>query len=104
MLILEDLKAELANYRPQLKELRDVLAVDSATEKISELQMMVEQPGFWDDPSLPLAKNFFKDQAKKLRNLLDFFSEICYNIFVGVLVFIRRGVAKCLLSVIKIME
>ena len=49
MLILEDLKAELANYRPQLKELRDVLAVDSATEKISELQMMVEQPGFWDD-------------------------------------------------------
>jgi len=55
-------------------------------------------------PSLPLAKNFFKDQAKKLRNLLDFFLEICYNIFVGILVLIRRGVAKCLLSVIKIME
>ncbi len=26
-------------------------------------------------PSLPLAKNFFKDQAKKLRNLLDFFQK-----------------------------
>lgn len=25
------------------------------------------------DPSLPLAKNFFLNQAKKIRNLLDFF-------------------------------
>jgi len=49
MLILEDLKAELAGYKPQLKELREVLAIDAAHEKLSELQMMVEQPGFWDD-------------------------------------------------------
>ena len=49
MLILDDLKIELMNYRPELKELRDVLAVDNASEKIAELQMMVEQPGFWDD-------------------------------------------------------
>ena len=49
MLILDDLKTELINYKPDLKDLRDVLAVDSASEKIAELQMMVEEPGFWDD-------------------------------------------------------
>ena len=49
MLILDDLKAELVNYRPELKELREVLAIDAAKEKLAELQMMVEQPGFWDD-------------------------------------------------------
>ena len=49
MLILEDLKAELMNYKPQLDELHDVLAVEAAKEKLAELQMMVEQPGFWDD-------------------------------------------------------
>ena len=49
MLILEDLKAELNGYRPQLDELHDVLAIEGAKEKLAELQMMVEQPGFWDD-------------------------------------------------------
>ena len=49
MLILEDLKAELTGYRPQLDELHDVLAIEGAKEKLAELQMMVEQPGFWDD-------------------------------------------------------
>ncbi len=49
MLILDDLKAELASYKPQLKELRDVLAIDAAHEKLAELHMMVEQPAFWDD-------------------------------------------------------
>lgn len=49
MLILEDLKAELMNYKPQLDDLKEVLAVDGAKEKLAELQMMVEQPGFWDD-------------------------------------------------------
>ena len=46
MLILDDLKIELINYRPELKELHDVLAVDSASEKIAELQMMVEHGSF----------------------------------------------------------
>ncbi len=49
MLILDDLKAELMNYKPQLKELRDVLAIDAAQEKLAELHMMVEEPAFWDD-------------------------------------------------------
>lgn len=49
MLILDDLKAELMGYKPQLKELRDVLAIDAAHEKLAELHMMVEQPAFWDD-------------------------------------------------------
>lgn len=49
MLILDDLKAELMTYKPQLDELHDVLAVEAAKEKLAELQMMVEQPGFWDD-------------------------------------------------------
>ncbi|MBE6852071.1 MAG: peptide chain release factor 2 [Ruminococcus sp.] len=49
MLILDDLKAELIAYKPQLDELHDVLAIEAANEKLSELQMMVEQPGFWDD-------------------------------------------------------
>lgn len=49
MLILDDLKAELMTYKPQLDELHDVLAVEAAKEKLAELQMMVEQPGFWGD-------------------------------------------------------
>lgn len=73
MLILEDLKAELANYRPQLKELRDVLAVDSATEKISELQMMVEQPGFWDDVE---KSQKTMQQIKGLENKIEKFNKL----------------------------
>ena len=41
MLILDDLKAELMTYKPQLDELHDVLAVEAAKEKLAELQMMV---------------------------------------------------------------
>ena len=46
MLILEDLKAELNGYRPQLDELHDVLAIEGAKEKLAELQMMVNSRDF----------------------------------------------------------
>lgn len=49
MLILDNLKVELNNYKPELKELHNVLDIDSASEKLAEYHMMAEQPGFWDD-------------------------------------------------------
>ena len=49
MVILDDLKQELESFRPKLKELFEVLAIDEKKEEIKSLQEQAAQPGFWDD-------------------------------------------------------
>lgn len=49
MVILDDLKQELESFRPKLKELSEVLAIDLKREEVKTLQDQTAQPDFWDD-------------------------------------------------------
>ena len=49
MIFLENLKSELEECRPVIKELHDVYDVENAKERIEELHEKAAEPGFWDD-------------------------------------------------------
>ena len=49
MLLLDDLRLEMEGYRPQIKELYDVLNLDAAKKELSGLQEKSAENGFWDD-------------------------------------------------------
>ena len=49
MILLDDLKLELENIKPQIVELKEVLDIDKANSKIDELQKESSAPEFWND-------------------------------------------------------
>ena len=49
MLLLDELKLELESYRPQLKELGEVLEIENAKAEIDELRNKSLDPNFWSD-------------------------------------------------------
>ena len=49
MLLLEELRLELENLKPQLDDLYNVLEIEKAKEKITELHDRASMPNFWDD-------------------------------------------------------
>lgn len=49
MLLLEELKVELEDYRKDMKELYNILDMDKAKAEIAELQAESGKEGFWDD-------------------------------------------------------
>lgn len=49
MVLLDELKVELAGYRPQIKELHDVLDIDGAKRELEELRQQIAMDGFWDN-------------------------------------------------------
>lgn len=49
MILLDNIKLELEGYRPQIKELREVLNIDNSIEEITELQKKSEDPDFWNN-------------------------------------------------------
>jgi len=49
MIILDDLRVEMTNYRKEMAELADVLNIQSAKERIAELNAETAKDGFWDD-------------------------------------------------------
>lgn len=49
MIILDDLRVEMTNYRKEMTELADVLNIEPAKKRISELNEETAQDGFWDD-------------------------------------------------------
>lgn len=49
MVLLDELKVELAGYRPQIKELHDVLDIDGANRELEELRQQIAMDGFWDN-------------------------------------------------------
>ena len=65
MVECDQIKYTLSTYEEPLKELKDSLHLDYKRERIAELQMNMEAPGFWDNP----------DQSQKimkeLRNCED---------------------------------
>lgn len=49
MIILDDLRVEMTNYRKEMTELADVLDIKKAKERIAELNAETTKDGFWDD-------------------------------------------------------
>ncbi|MDE6502500.1 MAG: peptide chain release factor 2 [Ruminococcus sp.] len=49
MIILDDLRVEMTNYRKEMTELADVLNIESAKARIAELNAQTAEDGFWDD-------------------------------------------------------
>ena len=49
MLLLEELRLELENLKPQLDDLYNVLEIEKAKEEITELHDRASMPNFWDD-------------------------------------------------------
>lgn len=49
MIILDDLRVEMTNYRKEMTELADVLNIRAAKDRISELNAQTAEDGFWDD-------------------------------------------------------
>ncbi len=67
MVILDNLKTELMNYKEPLIELRGSLNLDYKKQKIEELQMEMEAPNFWDNPDV---------SNKKMKELKDLESQV----------------------------
>ena len=49
MILLEDIKNELVNARPEVKELGEVLQIERAKHDLADLRIQMEYDGFWDD-------------------------------------------------------
>ena len=49
MILLDDIKNELVNARPEVKELGEVLQIERAKNELSDLRIQMEYDGFWDD-------------------------------------------------------
>ena len=49
MVLLDELRLDLISYRPQLKELGEVLQIERAKSDLADLQIQVTYDGFWDD-------------------------------------------------------
>ena len=62
MVILDNLRNELATYKEPLSEVKASLDLDSKLKKIEELQMEMEAPNFWDNP---------EKSNKKMKELKD---------------------------------
>lgn len=49
MIILDDLRVEMTGYRKEMTELADVLNIQTAKDRIAELNAETAKDGFWDD-------------------------------------------------------
>ena len=49
MILLDDIKNQLVNARPEVKELGEVLQSERAKHDLADLRIQMEYDGFWDD-------------------------------------------------------
>lgn len=68
MVILDNIKNELLTYKEPLSEVRSSLDIDNKLQKIEELQMEMEAPGFWDNPDISNKK---MKQLKDLQSVVE---------------------------------
>ncbi len=50
MILLDDIRNELVNARPEVKELHEVLQIARAESELEDLRIQVTYDGFWDNP------------------------------------------------------
>ena len=73
MILLDELRVELVGYRPQLKELGDVLQVARAQSELDDLRIQVTYDGFWDDAE---KSQKVMQKIRKLENTVDKFRHL----------------------------
>ena len=73
MVLLDELRVELVGYRPQLKELEDVLQVARAQSELDDLRIQVTYDGFWDDAE---KSQKVMQKIRKLENTVDKFRHL----------------------------
>ena len=49
MILLDDIRNELVNARPDVKELGSALQIERCEHELQDLKMQMEYEGFWDD-------------------------------------------------------
>ena len=49
MVILDDLRVEMVNYRKEMIELSDVLNLKESEKELEDLKKQIAADGFWDD-------------------------------------------------------
>ncbi|MGN0607073.1 MAG: peptide chain release factor 2 [Oscillospiraceae bacterium] len=73
MLLLEELRLELIGYRPEIKELSDVLEIEKAKKEYDDLQKTIAADGFWDD--LENSQKVLQ-QSKTIENKIQRFEKL----------------------------
>ena len=73
MVLLDELRVELVGYRPQLKELGDVLQVAHAQSELDDLRIQVTYDGFWDDAE---KSQKVMQKIRRLENTVDKFHHL----------------------------
>ncbi|MCR4787737.1 MAG: peptide chain release factor 2 [Lachnospiraceae bacterium] len=73
MVLLDNIKVELQNYKEPLAEVRSSLDLDSKQKRIEELQMEMEAPGFWDNPD---SSNLKMKELKDLQGCVETMEEL----------------------------
>lgn len=73
MVLLDEIRVELVGYRPQLKELGDVLQVARAQSELDDLRIQVTYDGFWDDAE---KSQKVMQKIRKLENTVDKFRHL----------------------------
>ena len=74
MILLDELRVQLINYRPQLEELGNVLQIEKAKSELADLQIQVTYDGFWDDPE---KSQQVMQVIRKLENKVDNYKKLC---------------------------
>ncbi len=73
MLLLDELRLELISYRPEIKELSDVLEIEKSKKELEELQKQIAEEGFWDN--LEESQKILQ-QSKTLENKIEKFTQL----------------------------
>lgn len=73
MIILDELKVEMAGYRKEMEELADVLRIKQAQERVAQLGEETAKDGFWDD--LENSQKVLQE-SKALERKIDKFNKL----------------------------
>ena len=80
MVELDNMKNTLSTYEKPLEEIRNSLDLDNKEKRIAELDRMMEEPGFWDNPEestkIVRENRSLKNTMERFQNLESSFSDI----------------------------
>lgn len=80
MVELDNMKYTLSTYQKPLQEVKDSLDLESKEKRIAELDRMMEEPGFWDNPDestkIVRENKSLKDTVERYQKLAVGFEDI----------------------------
>ena len=87
MVELDNMKNTLSTYEKPLEEIRNSLDLDNKEKRIAELDRMMEEPGFWDNPEestkIVRENRSLKNTMERFQKLESSFSDISDMIELG---------------------